>query len=247
MFQMKFKREDEEGAGAAGGGAVDDSWKGTLPDSVKDWNEVKEAKSADSFWEQMQNMRSFMGQSIRVPGEDASKDDKAAFNTKLMEKVPSLMQKPDFDNDEVMQAFYSQMGRPEEAEVYDLKTHKAFGRVREFTTQVRRNRASFFALLPKPAPRPQLTLQAQTAALGDIVSGAIHIPKADGLHAVRITATAPDGSRATWFRRDLLVDKKSQAFDFPIAYNDAIGEWTLRATDLYTNQEITERITVERP
>lgn len=122
MFHVKQKFEDEldgtSGASTGAGAEVDDSWKASLPDNVKDWNEVKEAKSPESFWEQMQNMRSFIGQSIRVPGEDASKEDRAAFNEKLMEKVPNLIQKPDIENDEVMQSFYNQMGRPAEVTGY---------------------------------------------------------------------------------------------------------------------------------
>lgn len=117
MFHVKQKLENESGSGGDG---ANDNWRDMLPDEIKDWNEVKEAKDADSFWNQMQNMRSFMGQSIRIPGEDASKEDKAAFNTRLQEKVPTLMPRPDEDNDEVMQAFYNQMGRPAEAKAYKV-------------------------------------------------------------------------------------------------------------------------------
>jgi len=114
MFHMKQKYCAEGDIGTS-----DNAWKDTLPEGVKDWGEVRDSKSEDSFWEQMSNMRSMMGQSIRVPTDDASKEDKAAFNQRLMEKVPNLMQKPDADNADVMDAFYNQMGRPEEAAKYD--------------------------------------------------------------------------------------------------------------------------------
>jgi len=106
-------------------GNVDNEWKEKLPESIKDWGEVRDSKSEDSFWEQMGNMRSMMGQSIRIPTEDASKEDMAAFDKRLIEKVPSLMRKPDMDDTDVMDAFYNQLGRPEEAKAYTAPELKA--------------------------------------------------------------------------------------------------------------------------
>ena len=120
MFHMKQKFCAE---GDIGG--MDGKWKEKLPEAIKDWGEVRDSKSEDSFWEQMSNMRSMMGQSIRIPTEDASKEDMAAFDKRLIEKVPSLMRKPDMDNVEVMDAFYTQLGRPEEAKKYDVPELKA--------------------------------------------------------------------------------------------------------------------------
>ena len=114
MFHMKQKYCAEGDIGT-----TDNAWKDKLPEGVKGWGEVSDSKSEESFWEQMSNMRSMMGQSIRIPTDDASKEDKAAFNQRLMDKVPNLMQKPDVDNVDVMDAFYNQMGRPEEAEKYN--------------------------------------------------------------------------------------------------------------------------------
>jgi hypothetical protein len=94
------------------------AWKESLPNEIKDWDEVKNAKDSDSFWTQMSNMRSMMGQSIRIPTEDAGADVLKEFDDRLMTKVPSLMRKPDFEDDEVMASFYQQMGRPEDKEKY---------------------------------------------------------------------------------------------------------------------------------
>ena len=116
MFHMKQKYCAEDDIGGTGD---EGKWKESLPEGVKDWDEVKNS-TEDSFWEQMINMRSRMGQSIRIPGEDASKEDKAAFDTRLMEKVPTLMHKPDTDDSDVMNDFYTQMGRPTEAKSYSV-------------------------------------------------------------------------------------------------------------------------------
>jgi len=112
MFHMKQKycaEFDEDDAV---------TWKDSLPETIKDWDEVKNAKDSDSFWTQMSNMRSMMGQSIRIPTQEASADVLKEFDERLMSKVPSLMRKPDFEDDAVMDSFYQQMGRPEEKEKY---------------------------------------------------------------------------------------------------------------------------------
>ncbi len=119
MFHMKQKycaEFDEDDATA---------WKNTLPDAIKDWDEVKNAKDGESFWNQMSNMRSMMGQSIRIPTEDAGADALKEFDERLMSKVPSLMRKPDFEDDAVMASFYQQMGRPEEKDKYVAPELKA--------------------------------------------------------------------------------------------------------------------------
>jgi len=120
MFHVKQKLCNEDDIGG-----TDNEWRENLPEGVRDWGEVQDSKSEDSFWSQMSNMRSMMGQSIRIPTDDASKEDLAAFNQRLMEKVPNLMQKPDIDNIEVMDVFYEQMGRPKESAAYNAPELKA--------------------------------------------------------------------------------------------------------------------------
>ena len=106
---------DEGNNGGGGGSAV---WSDSLPEGVRDWDEVKNSDGADKFWDQMTNMRSRMGSSIRVPGEDAGTEDITAFHDKLKAKVPGLMNTPNFENDETMQDLYTRMGRPSEAKGY---------------------------------------------------------------------------------------------------------------------------------
>ncbi len=126
MFHVKQKWcAEDPGDGGGGGVSFDNAWREDLPENIRDWNEVKQSTSAESFWEQMANMRSMMGQSIRIPTSDASKEDQAAFNQRLMEKVPNLMQKPDATDETVMAAFYDQMGRPEKSDDYSAPTLEA--------------------------------------------------------------------------------------------------------------------------
>lgn len=60
-----------------------------------------------------------ISRSIRVPGEDASDEDKASFNSSLLEKAPNLMLKPNFDEPEQSKEFFRTLGMPSAAEEYE--------------------------------------------------------------------------------------------------------------------------------
>lgn len=96
-------------------------WKGDLPEEVAEWDEFKNAETPEAFWNQMTNHRRFLGQSIRIPGEDASAEDRQAFNKRLMEKVPDLMPRPNLDDEEAAANFYNSIGRPETHDGYEFK------------------------------------------------------------------------------------------------------------------------------
>jgi hypothetical protein len=111
---------DDGGDGDRGGGDGGEKWYSSMPESVQEWDEVKNSDSPDKFWDQMSNQRSRLGRSITIPGDDAGDEQWAEFNTKVMNKVPTLMQKPDFDNKEAMDNIYGSLGRPEKAEGYTM-------------------------------------------------------------------------------------------------------------------------------
>lgn len=69
------------------------SWVDTLPESVREWDEVKNSDSPEKFFEQVSNMRSMIGSSIRIPSEDAGEEARAAFIEKL-KTVDGVMMKP---------------------------------------------------------------------------------------------------------------------------------------------------------
>jgi len=126
-LQRKFRlglinAEDggDDGDKGGGGGGGEEKWFAGMPESVQGWDEVKNSDTADKFWDQMSNQRSRLGRSITIPGEDAGDEQWAEFNTKVMNKVPTLMQKPDLDNAETMSSLYGSLGRPEKAEGYTI-------------------------------------------------------------------------------------------------------------------------------
>ncbi len=94
------------------------NWTDTLPEGFADAPFIKAAKTPEEAIAAIQNAATYMGNSIRVPGEDAGDEDRQSFYAKIMEKAPKLMFRPD---DESMDEFYNSMGRPEDPSKYELE------------------------------------------------------------------------------------------------------------------------------
>lgn len=114
-----YRQEAGEGGDPGGGGQTTD-WKETLPESVREWDEVKNSDSPEKFFDQVSNMRSLMGQSIRIPSEEASEEDRNAFYSKLTEKVPGLMPTPDPTDEGSVESVLKALGRPDDAGQYSV-------------------------------------------------------------------------------------------------------------------------------
>jgi len=95
------------------------NWFDPLGETAASWDEVKNAGSMENFINQVGNMRSRLGNSIRIPSQEAGADDWSEFNSKLLEKVPGLLKLPDNDDAEGMEALFSKLGRPENHDGYD--------------------------------------------------------------------------------------------------------------------------------
>ena len=134
---------------------------------------------------------------------------------------------------------------PEARLVQDLRQRKSLGKTATFTTTLRANRATFFALQAAEEARPEIHLPGATAKRGDTLSASVAIPNATGKHPVLIRATAPDGKQAEWLDRNLLVDGQPAEWKLPIAWNDAVGDWTVKVVDLLTNQSTTAKLRVQ--
>ena len=119
--------EDGEGTGAkpAPGAASPDAlptdggeWFAKMPDDLHEL--AGKFDGPEALARGYQNLETMSGTSIRIPGDDASKEDRAAFLTKLTKAAPDLMVKPDLEGDNKMEVFRS-LGMPEDAEGYSLK------------------------------------------------------------------------------------------------------------------------------
>lgn len=98
--------------------AENTNWSDSFPDEVKQWDEVANSQSADQFWQRISSHRKHLGQSIRIPSEEASTEDMNAFYDKLQKRAPNLMPVPDQDDPDAVKAVFSRLGLPEEATQY---------------------------------------------------------------------------------------------------------------------------------
>lgn len=134
---------------------------------------------------------------------------------------------------------------PESRHVYDVRGGAALGEVREFTTKLRKARASFFVLLPEAAQAPMLDFGAPAAAPGTVLTPTITVPGATGPRVLKLQLTAPNDHEATWIANHVVVEGGQGALTVPFALNDPTGTWTFRAEDLLTGTEATTTITLQ--
>lgn len=86
-----------ENGGETGGennGGGEGAWLDHVPEQYREWEEVKNASSLADVFQQYDNLRSYQGASIRIPGEDAGDEAFAEFEAKLKERVPGLTRMP---------------------------------------------------------------------------------------------------------------------------------------------------------
>lgn len=68
----------------------------------------------------LSNAANHMGNSIRIPGPDASDEDVKNFQLKAAERIPGLMVTPNLDDEEAMASVLRTLGKPDEPSGYKL-------------------------------------------------------------------------------------------------------------------------------
>ena len=92
-----------------------------MPEVLREAPMLAKASTPEEALQQLQNAAQHMGNSIRIPGEDAGEEDWSKFNSRLLEKVPGLMPKPDVESDENLQTVYKAMGQPDAPSKYQFE------------------------------------------------------------------------------------------------------------------------------
>jgi len=129
--------------------------------------------------------------------------------------------------------------------VRDLRFRRSFANVKAFPAKILGSRPTWLVLSPKPLARVKAELSKPTAKRGEQPALRLQVPGAQGLHAVRLRATTPDGKPAEWLHQVAIVGAEPVELPLPIAHNDPKGKWTLRAIDLFTDTGPTVTLTVE--
>jgi hypothetical protein len=134
---------------------------------------------------------------------------------------------------------------PRARHVYDLRERAYRGLQKSFAVHKLPMRATFVALSPLKLSAPQATLSANRIDRGERLTVKLSYAPSRARHAVRLCVYGPDGRHAEWFDRVVVVDPPGAEATLPIAYNDRTGVWTIRATDLYTNEAAQARFAVQ--
>lgn len=91
-------------------------WMNELPPELQSNETLKQYKSVGDLAKGLVETKAMVGNSIRIPGQDAGEDARVEFINKLKDRVPELVLRPD-DNDPASWALF---GTPESADKYDV-------------------------------------------------------------------------------------------------------------------------------
>jgi len=97
-----------------------ESWHSGLSEEYRGNESLSQIPDLNTLAKSYLDAQQYAGGSIRIPGEDASTDDWTAFNAKLTDKVPTLLNLPS-DENEARDAMYARLGRPDSADGYQVE------------------------------------------------------------------------------------------------------------------------------
>jgi len=93
----------------------------SLPESIREWDEVTNSKDLNTFWDRMKNMRSKIGTGLYQPGEDAGDEAWGKFSIKAVDLSKGrLMPMPDLENEDQRKALHKSLGVPEDVSGYEF-------------------------------------------------------------------------------------------------------------------------------
>lgn len=94
------------------------TWYDTLPDNLKSAPFFKPDKTPEQIIADLENAAGHLGNSIRIPGPDATDEQRKEFLAKAVEKLPGIMPVPEDDAD--VETVLEKLGRPKQATDYKL-------------------------------------------------------------------------------------------------------------------------------
>lgn len=91
-----------------------------LTDDQKADEAIKSIPDIKTLVKSYIDTKAHVGASIRIPSEEASVEDWNKFNAKIMSKTDTLIPKPDMTKDENVEMMLGLLGKPKDADGYDL-------------------------------------------------------------------------------------------------------------------------------
>lgn len=117
-YGMQY-REEAGGDGENGGGGQA-SWRDGLSDEFKGADSLKDYTDINGLAKSHINLQQMIGNSIRIPSEDASPEARKEFYDKIVTKVEGLTVMPNEDDADATAAFWAKAGVPQDASEYAL-------------------------------------------------------------------------------------------------------------------------------
>jgi len=99
--------------------STNEDWRSSLPEPLRDAPFIGKANDLDDAVGKLAHAAKLVGTSIRIPGEDASDEDKVRFYEKLSE-VPGVARLPDPNSAEDMAKLLAKLGAPDEPQKYKM-------------------------------------------------------------------------------------------------------------------------------
>lgn len=96
------------------------NWRDSLPENLKADPSLSSFKDVAALADSFVRTKALVGSSIRVPGADASAEDRKAFIERLQKASPDLVFAPDNADEAVIEGLYKKLGRPDKAEDYTV-------------------------------------------------------------------------------------------------------------------------------
>lgn len=98
---------------------TDENWYDGLENEELKFSPVlKTFKSQEDALKGLVELKAYQGRSIALLPEDATPEMRKEWDTKLMEKVPGLVRKPNVDDPDDAKRFWSDLGTPEDRDGY---------------------------------------------------------------------------------------------------------------------------------
>lgn len=90
-----------------------------LPESIRDWDEVKTSDTPEKFWDRIKNIRSKVGTGVYKPSEDAGDEGWKKFSEKVVALSDGrLIPRPDLEDEGQRDALYRALGKPKKVDEY---------------------------------------------------------------------------------------------------------------------------------
>ncbi len=121
----------------------EETWKDRLPEQLQDAPYFKNAESPEQVLADLNNAAQWQGNSLRIPGENATPEQVAEFQAKAVERYPDLMVRPNTEDPDVMADVFASLGRPDTPDGYtvpdgvemDVSQLKAFAHANNLTRE----------------------------------------------------------------------------------------------------------------